>query len=757
MTDNGSYEKAAEDLSCYNCGMKGHIFLACPEDTRHVPAGLEASRKRQASGNEYNGSVKRGKGPVVTHYPPPLPPGVSHISPPPTTYGPPAGYNGYHLGPPPGLPPVPPPPPSLPPTRYEPYPVPNDGREASRFPYSRNAGTYDRHFHSSSRGTPPEDPYGPHHYDEYRQYRSGSPPRPPYGRSYPAPPSRHGELPPGLPQAPPYGLPPRPEPPSSYDHYPPGPEVDGYYPRPQPPYQAHPYSDGYPNPPHYGHDGSGVPAARPYPPSHGPPPRGNYLDPPSHYLPPELPPYHTRHDDRFTEWATFESRRREPDDRVERRPSNNRHNRERIPRWSRYDSPKSRGRSEHRMQDRPPKAFSSQNSTPPRKDSVGPPSSRSERPLNHGLPPKPVTAEESKVDDFSGENEMIFNEIPPKISRDLIREPLPAEWTDEPLMPPKYGKETIISKYVNPENIDAFAASIRETKAWEVMQHHPAMLPPGEIRKERIRIYEIAVRGETRSESPYLQIPGENIIDDNKQRSNDTNPIHRVDRQNRKLEHQGSSYRPNKDHTGFTHQRIGKNRRHDDRDYTGEREIDSYEPPRKRFKASPEPGEVCETNNQGSPSPKPKYASPWREREANTIRNGRHDRRERTPNASARNSRGSRGSRGSRDIFLDTRPNIGRRRRRSSPDRSSPTAPTRISRSRSPSRSPRRRSASGSPLTPTELALLGMMGGDSSDSENGSDTRPNTTPLPQPPSNNSTPKPRQKPATKLHAAYQRRW
>ncbi|GAW14419.1 hypothetical protein ANO14919_038210 [Xylariales sp. No.14919] len=32
------YEQAAEDLVCYNCGMKGHMFFACPEDTRRVPA-----------------------------------------------------------------------------------------------------------------------------------------------------------------------------------------------------------------------------------------------------------------------------------------------------------------------------------------------------------------------------------------------------------------------------------------------------------------------------------------------------------------------------------------------------------------------------------------------------------------------------------------------------------------------------------------------------------------------------------------------
>lgn len=32
------YEQAAEDLQCYNCGMRGHMFFACPEDTRRVPA-----------------------------------------------------------------------------------------------------------------------------------------------------------------------------------------------------------------------------------------------------------------------------------------------------------------------------------------------------------------------------------------------------------------------------------------------------------------------------------------------------------------------------------------------------------------------------------------------------------------------------------------------------------------------------------------------------------------------------------------------
>ncbi|TGJ85415.1 hypothetical protein E0Z10_g3373 [Xylaria hypoxylon] len=94
------------------------------------------------------------------------------------------------------------------------------------------------------------------------------------------------------------------------------------------------------------------------------------------------------------------------------------------------------------------------------------------------------------AEELSWEEEMIFQELPGKITRDLIREPLPAVWTDDPIMPPKYDKETITSKYINPTNVDDFALSVRETKAWQVMQYHPAFLHHTDVRVEKLWDYE---------------------------------------------------------------------------------------------------------------------------------------------------------------------------------------------------------------------------------------------------------------------------
>ncbi|RWA09711.1 hypothetical protein EKO27_g5396 [Xylaria grammica] len=154
-------------------------------------------------------------------------------------------------------------------------------------------------------------------------------------------------------------------------------------------------------------------------------------------------------------------------------------------------------RSERRFPDQPAGVPSPVNSTPPALSAKASPFLEGSRPQQQDRSDTVLVnlkgMEKYTTEEFSWEEEMIFKELPDKTTRDLIREPLPAEWTDDPIMPPKYDKETITSRYINPTNVDDFALNVRETKAWQVMQYHPAFLPPTEIRIEKLWEYEKAL------------------------------------------------------------------------------------------------------------------------------------------------------------------------------------------------------------------------------------------------------------------------
>ncbi|KAI0429816.1 hypothetical protein F5Y09DRAFT_246368 [Xylaria sp. FL1042] len=753
------YEQAAEDLLCYNCGMKGHLFFACPEDTRRVPAGLEASRKRQASGNDYHPQTKRSKGPVVTHYPPPPPPGLPHIPPPPTSYSPRPGYEPFHSGSPPGPPTGPPYHPPPPPGHYDQYPPPPpiSGRSASRgFPYGNSRDAHEHHF-QGPRAPPPETPYRPPYYDQYDQHRLGLPPAAPYGRPYSAPPDRYDEQLGGSPQGPPYASSHRTPHQAHFEHYPPAPGVDSYYAGPPPlyptPHPSIPRTSSHP-----GYDGA--PPARLYTSGHGSPPPGTYSYQSRQYPSSDSPPYHTRYDGRFIDRPSYEPQRRDPrPQHLERRAGETQQNRDRHGRRTRYDSPRGRSRSERRFPDQPARLASPFNSTPPAQ-SVNEPafleSSKPQREISDPVSVKMKTAEKYTAEDFTWDEETIFKEIPIKITKDLIREPLPAEWTDEPIMPPKYDKETITSRYINPTNVDDFALSVRETKEWQIMQFHPTFLAPTDVRIEKLWDYEKALNpGPTYNKQSRHNI---NSGSGSRQRVKSWSSKTRV-RQSRYSQHHGRNHLSSDDQ--LNHFRPGLTKRvwdqtsyRDTEEPEGENEVSGKKPKM----LSPEPGEVCESDDQELTMTN-KSASPSWEEEYH------HARRD-YQNGSTNSLRGSRANIPNVKYERDVRrlspqspatppppsSHISRSPSRASSTRSShgdcSRPPSRRSSRSNPSQPSSRRSSVGSPLTPNERELLGMRPY-SSDSDTGRDS-----PIPQ---TNGTPaRPRQRPA-KLHAAYQRRW
>ncbi|KAI8949022.1 hypothetical protein F4801DRAFT_580805 [Xylaria longipes] len=748
MTDRApGYEQAAEDHECYNCGMKGHMFFACPEDTRRVPAGLEASRKRQASGNDYHIPAKRSKGPVVTHYPPPPSLGLSHISPPPT-FSPGPGYEGFHPVPPSNLPARPPYNQPPPPGHYDRYPALNVERSASRGSrHSSSRDGYEHHFQGTPRAPPLETPYRPPHYDQYDQHRPGPSPGASYGRSYSAP-DRYDERSAGLPPGSSYSAAYRTPHQAHFESYPPAPGVDNYYPGPPQPYPS-PHLNVYRTSPHYGYDGASP--ARPFTSGHEPPPPGTYPYQPHQYPHSDAPPYHARYDERFADRPSYEPQRMDTHSQHSgRRSSENKPNREHHGRRMRYNSPKGRSRSERRFLDRPARLPSPINSTPPAQSAKDPTASEISKPMiaNTG------STEKYTAEDFAWEEEMIFKELPLKITRDLIREPLPGDWTDDPIMPPKYDKETITSKYINSTNVDDFALSVRETKAWQTMQYHPAFLLPTDVRIEKLLDYERALDpGPTYNKQNRHNL---NNSSSSRQRGKSWGPKARGGRNSRYIQHHGQNHPPSDDQPN--HSRPERTRKN--WDHTNYRDAEKHESEseylgREPKTSSPEPGEVCETDDQG-PTPTTKSTTPSWDQEYHAVSQNDQDRivnslqdsRARLPNLISES-----------DERLQTPltplpppSHLSGSPSRLSSRHISPRGPSRPSSRHSlrsdPSPRSSRRSSVGSPLTPTELELLGLRPY-SSGSEAGQDS-------PTPQLNSSANRSRQRPAT-LHAAYQRRW
>lgn len=67
----------------------------------------------------------------------------------------------------------------------------------------------------------------------------------------------------------------------------------------------------------------------------------------------------------------------------------------------------------------------------------------------------------------------MFPDIKTKLA-DPVGIPLPAEYTDEPTIPPAYDATCIKSEYFKEHNQEEFARSIRDQPSWATLQHDPA-------------------------------------------------------------------------------------------------------------------------------------------------------------------------------------------------------------------------------------------------------------------------------------------
>ncbi|KAI1266097.1 hypothetical protein F5Y18DRAFT_435504 [Xylariaceae sp. FL1019] len=732
------YEQRDQDHKCYNCGLHGHLFTACPEDTRSVPAGLEASRKRQNLGNDSAASRKRGKGPIVTHYPPPAPPGIgSHNIYQPGIYDPHRGRNMSFQH----QPPLPPPPashyerPAMEAYSHQP-PPPGSSLQGppQSLHYDSPRDFYANSYQNSSRGHAAQDV--PYVNGYYGRPRSDPPPAPLPPRHYSTYSEGYERHPANSPHDSPSIAPYQPPPPY-YEQYPPAPGIINYPPGlPQPyPSAAPPYS--YPGSSSHSDNGPLPPHA--YPSSHGSPPVAQYPYPPP--PPPPLPQY--SHQDKYSQAYPYPSRedRRYDYDRHSSQGFRRRGDRGRQ--RSRRHSPPGRYRGEQRYDDRqfqrPDTVQSASRKEQPELVPALTPTTSIDVPPANEISVK-RTIEDDFDADFEWNMKTIFQEPEIKITKDLIREPLPLEWTEDPMMPPKYGAETVTSKFVTAANVDEFALSVRETKAWKTLQYHPAFLPPEKLRLEALFEYDSAIT------NAGLGLPSQ--VWNKKPLETNGAPRGNTSRPNISVPNGHHNTHQAKANDLHNNRFVHKKRSWDEHDHSevisqGKKTSSAY----KRSKvSSPEPGEVTATDERGLERfTTARVFQGWKENDR--IENNasgfnsttRHD----TPRSKSASSSSS---------SATSPPYIP-----PSPQPLNQLLPDNISRpsTRSSSRNEisrqSRSSEPGSPLTPNERALLGLLGGDSDTERDSPEPEPEPLPKIQAP----TPKPRR--SKVVAAAYQRRW
>ncbi|KAK3687773.1 hypothetical protein B0T22DRAFT_138799 [Podospora appendiculata] len=403
-----------EEPVCYNCGVKGHWVVACPEPTRKTPVGLlkQWQHKNQKQSGDRNYSSHDKKGPVVTRYP--QPPGQA---PPNTAYGPPqpASYPPGAIPPPP-LPysqPGYPPPPSLA-GLYPPPPPP-----------PQTYGQYQ----------PPAPPPAPLHYGQQPPY-----PQHQYPQQYPP-------LPPVFYQS--NGLPPPPPfpqgnyPPQQYAppplQPPPPPVVPGHYP--------HQYPAGLPPPPHDFHGPPGQPLYPiPPPAAAGYPPPPGWIQPGYGPPPPGLPAPHQSHNNNHRGKNQKNQGSKRSNSHKDRHRSGND-----------LGGKNGSGRGERRQERR-----ATQDELPSK------PATNKAK-----VAETKEDAADGEWNPYSEEDlKHIFPEIEVKPG-DPVGIPLPCVYNDDPTIPPAYNATCIKSAFFDERNGAEFARSIREAPDWSMHKLDP--------------------------------------------------------------------------------------------------------------------------------------------------------------------------------------------------------------------------------------------------------------------------------------------
>ncbi|KAM7211911.1 hypothetical protein V8F06_012721 [Rhypophila decipiens] len=411
---------------CYNCGVKGHWVVACPEPTRDVPAGLKRwqSQHQESSPTERSHSSGDKRGPVVTRYPPPP------VPPPITRYGPPQHAPSY----PQTAPPPPPPPHGYPQPVYPPPPA-----FAGPYPPPPPPGY----------GQFPPHPHPPPGPPQAAQYAQPPPyPQPQYPPPYPPP----GYYPNAGPPPPPY-------PPSAYSpqQYGPPPIAAGPYP-PHYPVTAPPPPQDYRYPPTQvpPYHGPPPPAAAPYvpgpAPGYSPPPSLGAQPPPS--LPPKPPPPSDRrnkHKNRGSKRGDFQKDKHRQGNEPLGKNHTNRNER--------------RQKQQHREGEKKPR---------PTAEKVKEPIPEKEKDLPDGEW-NPASEEDAKH---------VFLKVETKPA-DPVGIPLPPEYNDDPTIPPAYNAKSIKFAFLDANDPEAFVKSIRASPHWSLIKQDPVFdEDPGMIMRQ---------------------------------------------------------------------------------------------------------------------------------------------------------------------------------------------------------------------------------------------------------------------------------
>ncbi|KAB5576390.1 hypothetical protein GE09DRAFT_621754 [Coniochaeta sp. 2T2.1] len=430
-------QSSGQEPVCYNCGLKGHWVVACPEPTREVPAGLKRWQSQHHDQTQRQRPERHNSGekkpPVVTRYAPPpsyAPPAPQYGQPPPPPY-PPAGQPPY--------PPAPYPPPQQQPLYY-------------------------------GAGYPPAPPQGQPPYGGYPP-QPPPPPPPPFNHQYPPPPH------PG------YGPPPPPnqyhqQPPPGNQYPQPPPPLPNYYNGPQPPYPPAPYQpQSYPPPPNY--------QVPPYPPQGPPPPPQGYPQapyppapyppnpgqgyPPAPLPPPPIPPPASYSPD--NNWSQPPP---PPPPHASQPPRH--HERGKNKKRRDRDRGNGKGNKDHDRQRSSPVLKSV---LPDHDDS---PSTESHLPQSQDEPEPGEVAEDGGDDevfeDWDVEVEthfdVVFAESEGKPA-DPVGIPLPYTYTEDPTIPPAYNATSIKSEFFQADGKDQFIVPVQRTKEWQFLMYDPAV------------------------------------------------------------------------------------------------------------------------------------------------------------------------------------------------------------------------------------------------------------------------------------------
>ncbi|KAL7629006.1 hypothetical protein AAE478_000524 [Parahypoxylon ruwenzoriense] len=198
------------------------------------------------------------------------------------------------------------------------------------------------------------------------------------------------------------------------------------------------------------------------------------------------------------------------------------------------------------------------------------------------------------IEDYSWDEQTIFMEPPVATRADAIAAPLPSQYTEDVMIPPAFDAKGLKSQYITPRNIDDFAQSIRETRDWQIMQHHPAFLDPTDICLEKLDDYNKIIQMDMAHKNSRRDRLN-NSHDVGRHRYSNLRGLGRHPGKNRDSRHKPDrgKRRWNEFHDGVDASRT--ERRYRDAPYDGS-ECKRYKP------ASPEPGEIIESSVQEPPN-----------------------------------------------------------------------------------------------------------------------------------------------------------